>query len=177
MIQNKRKRQRRALVFEGLEARALLHAAVPTMAAAHIHALKASSTVITGTLHGQVTGATPVTPETLAITYIGQGKAKFIGALNATGSHLVTSLPGSKNSTNDGYANGSVTLTSATAGIVASYTGSGHTNEKTGKYTAKLQGSGVGVAGLALGKTGTLSGNVTGNARTGTFTFTFTIRA
>jgi hypothetical protein len=175
MIDARRKRQGPSFVVEGLESRHLLNGAMASPTIAEVHALKApKATVIKGTIHVHVTSETPLAAGVALVTYSGSGRANLVGSFSVAGQHTIAMVAGKKMS-RDTYSAGSATLAASAVVIEATYTGSGHT-KSNGRSTATLRGTATAVSGIDAGLSGPIVAQLTGNARTGAFTITFTIK-
>jgi hypothetical protein len=175
MIRHDRQRRSRTPNVEGLEYRNLLSASVASSVIAEIHGLKISIPPITGTIHGTITSITHASATTEVVDYTAAGKANIIGDGHGSGQHTITSKVVKNHPTNDTYTNGLATITGTTDTVKFSYTGTGHTNAN-GSFTATLHGKATSVAGEHAGLTGSITAQISGNNRTGSFTISFSVK-
>ena len=174
MIHHDRQRRSRTPNVEGLESRNLLSAGVASTIVAEIHELKISIPPIKGTIHGTITSITHTSATTEVVDYTAAGKANIIGDGHGSGQHTITSKVVKKHPTNDTYSKGTATITGTTDTVNFSYTGTGHTNAN-GSFTATLHGKATSVAGEHAGLSGSITAQISGNNRTGSFTISFSV--
>ena len=179
MMRHDRRRRSRTPNVEGLESRNLLSAGV-SPAGAEIHALKfvippIKIPPINGTIHGTITSITPISATTSVVDYTAAGKANIIGDGHGSGQHTITSKVVKKHPTNDTYSKGTATIIGTTDTVKFSYTGTGHTNAN-GSFTATLHGTATSIAGEHAGLSGSITAQISGNNRTGSFTISFSVK-
>jgi hypothetical protein len=174
-MRHDRQRRSRTPNVEGLESRNLLSAGIASPTSAEIHGLKFVIPPIKGTIHGTITSITPISATSEVVDYLAQGKANIIGDGRGSGEHTITSKVVKKHPTNDTYSNGLATVTGTTDTVNFNYSGTGHTNAN-GSFTATLHGRATSVAGLHAGLSGSITAQISGNNRTGSFTISFSIK-
>jgi hypothetical protein len=180
MMRHDRERRSRTPNIEGLESRNLLSAGVASTIGAEIHELKfvippIKIPPINGTIHGTVTSITPITATSEVVDYTAAGKANIIGDGHGSGHQTITSKVVKNHPTNDTYTNGLATITGTTDTVKFSYTGTGHTNPN-GSFTATLHGTATSIAGEHAGLSGSITAQISGNNRTGSFTISFSVK-
>ena len=124
---------------------------------------------------GTVTSITPTSATTEVVDYRPTGKANIIGDGSGPGHHTITSKVVKKHPSNDTYSKGLATITGTTDTVAFSYTGTGHTNAN-GSFTATLHGKATSVAGEHAGLSGSITAQLSGNNRTGSFTISFSVK-
>jgi hypothetical protein len=180
MIRRDRERRSRTPNVEGLEPRNLLSAGVASAIGAEIHELKfvpppIKIPPINGTIHGTITSITPISATTSVVDYTAAGKANIIGDGHGSGQHTITSKVIKKHPTNDTYTKGLATITGTTDTVTFRYTGTGHT-DANGSFTATLHGNATSIAGEHAGLSGSITAQISGNNRTGSFTISFSVK-
>jgi hypothetical protein len=180
MMRHDRQRRSRTPKVEGLESRNLLSAGFTSHGVAEIHGIKFTIPPIkippiSGTIHGTVTNIAQTSSTTEVVNYTALGKANIIGDGHGSGQHTITSKVVKKHPTNDTYSNGLATITGTTDTVKFSYTGTGHTNAN-GSFTATLHGKATSIAGLDAGLSGSITAQISGNNRTGSFTISFSVK-
>jgi hypothetical protein len=174
MMRHDRQRRSRSPIVEGLEPRNLLSAGVAPHSG-EVHELRISIPAIKGTIHGTITSITPISSTSEVVDYTAQGKANIIGDGRGFGQHTITSKAVKKHPSNDTYSKGQATIVGTTDTVNFSYSGTGHTNAN-GSFTATLHGRATSVAGEHAGLSGSITAQISGNNRTGSFTISFSVK-
>jgi hypothetical protein len=176
MNRGNRKRRSHSPRVEGLESRGLLTAGVASVSASSFHGIPAFLIpAIKGTIQGDVTGVTPISASSEIVTYTARGEANIIGDGKGFGEHTMMSKLLKNHTSKDTYSNGSATIVGTTDTVAIHYTGFGHTSMNR-SWTATWIGTAKSVAGQHVGLGGSFSAQLSGSARSSSFTIHFSIR-
>ena len=131
--------------------------------------------MISGTISGSLTGQKPIkgNPLHVVATFSGSGNAPKLGNVSVSAGETVTITMMGKAS-RQSYSAGLGLLKTPSGNFQINFSGSGQTTAN-GVVTGTFRGTALGKSGLLKGASETLTFQIHGNVRTGTFTMTFKI--
>jgi len=172
MLRKVRTRRNREFVVDGLEPRNLL--SVPIPSPGEIGGITKQAT-ISGTISGSLTGQKPINGNPLHVvaTFSGSGNAPKLGQVSVVAGETVSITMMGKAS-RQSYSAGLGLLKTSAGNFQINFSGSGQTTAN-GVVTGTFHGTAVGKSGMVKGASESLTFQIHGNVRTGTFTMTFKI--